>query len=143
LVQHHTETDTETETETDTDTDTEPVAAAVASAGGSPRRGGRTAKPSPAPTAPPAARESQLIDRARHALRGWDLTGARAALDEHTQRFPTGALAEERDVLRIEALVLGKDDNAAARAIASYQRAFPHGLHAGRVALAKQVLERR
>ena len=70
-----------------------------------------TAKPAavlrPSPRATPAASPTEsaderlLIERARAALGRGDLDGASTALDLHAGAYPTGALSEDRDALRV------------------------------------------
>ncbi len=50
-------------------------------------------------------RERALLDQARAALVGGDPGRALAALDRHRRLFPDGRLEEERDVLRVRALL--------------------------------------
>ena len=49
--------------------------------------------------------ERALLDQARAALVGGDASRALAALDRHRRMFPDGRLEEERDVLRVRALL--------------------------------------
>jgi len=70
---------------------------------------------SPAPGTETLAAERSLLDEARSALRAGDAPGALGDLDLHAQRFPAGVLAEERDAMRVEALVAaGRVDDARA-----------------------------
>ena len=50
-------------------------------------------------------RERALLDQARAALVGGEASIALAALDRHRRMFPDGHLEEERDVLRVRALL--------------------------------------
>jgi hypothetical protein len=77
--------------------------------------------------------EMLLIGEAREALQSRDAAHALLLLDEHADRFPSGALGEERDALRVTSLcALGRV--AEARAAASqFLRASPDSPHAGRV----------
>jgi hypothetical protein len=80
------------------------------------------------------ARERALLDAARAALRAGDLVLARRHLAEHQLRYPTGTLAEEREVLTIEELVQ-RGDRAAARARADqFALDHPRSIFAARVA---------
>lgn len=91
-----------------------------------------------APAAPSAAatsrdvelgKERALIDAARSALARGDATSALARTDEHARAFPRGQLAEPRDALRVQALVMvGRADEARAQA-ARFERAYPNGLY--------------
>lgn len=94
---------------------------------------GAGAAPAPSPSAGahasgaaarPAESEAELLERARAALAS---TPARAlALTEQVRtRFPAGVLAQEREVIAIEALKrLGRSDEAARRA-ADFARRYP------------------
>jgi outer membrane protein assembly factor BamD (BamD/ComL family) len=58
-----------------------------------------------------------LVETGRSALGRGDWASALAALDKHAREFPHGRLAEERDVLRVQALALGgRTDEARTRA---------------------------
>ena len=74
-----------------------------------------------APIAPPVARttpdEATLFRKAGAALRDGDAQNALQLVDEQARLFPNGTFAQEREVLRIDALVaLGKTDQARERA---------------------------
>ncbi|MHB8418107.1 MAG: hypothetical protein ACYDCL_08520 [Myxococcales bacterium] len=89
--------------------------------------------PRPAASPPPApgetlAAEQLLLERAHTALDRGDAAAALAATEEHARTFPHGELAEERDALRVQALVaLGRlgDGRAAA---AHFANDHPHSL---------------
>lgn len=76
--------------------------------------------PSPAERRAPSStldEERRLLEPARDALRGRRLLDAWPGLEEHRRRFPQGALAEEREALAIQALVLeGRAEEARRRA---------------------------
>lgn len=76
--------------------------------------------------------EAQLLQRAHDALQ----SGPARALEltrEHAARFPSGVLAQEREVVAIEALVqLGRADEARTRA-ASFIQAYPGSAHRRRI----------
>jgi hypothetical protein len=69
--------------------------------------------PAPPPRTPDRERETDrglgreraLLDQARASLVGGDPGRALAALDRHRRLFPEGHLEEERDVLRVRALL--------------------------------------
>jgi hypothetical protein len=95
---------------------------------------------SPAPRAEHAARteprdrdrslaaERALIEQARTALARDQGTSALAALDRHAREFPQGELEEERESLRVQALVgLGEPDQAR-RIGARFHRRFPRSI---------------
>lgn len=80
-----------------------------------------------APTAkdPDLARERTLLDMARTALGRGDAASALAALDSHTKEFKRSQLAEEREVLAVQALAsAGRRDEATRRA-AAFHATFP------------------
>lgn len=63
------------------------------------------------------AAERALLDVARTALGRGDGPNALAACDEHGRKFPRGALAEEREAIAVQALVLEhRAEEAKARA---------------------------
>jgi hypothetical protein len=77
--------------------------------------------------------EMLLIGEAREALQSRDAAHALLVLDEHAHRFPSGALGEERDAMRVTSLcALGRVAEARAAA-GQFLRAFPDSPHAGRV----------
>lgn len=78
------------------------------------------------------ASESDLLGRAHAALRT-DPARALALADEHRKTFPNGILAQEREVLSIEALErLGRHKEAVARAD-RFLRNFPGSAHRSKV----------
>ena len=86
--------------------------------------------------------EAQTIVQARSALSQGRTEDALKALMSHERRFPTGQLAEERDVLLIEAyLAAGRFDVVRDR-IAAYRRDHATGSHADRVDAAEAELRR-
>jgi len=69
--------------------------------------------------------ELRWLDRARAAVARGDFTSALAGIARHEREFPAGKLAEERDALRIKALLgLGQGDKAKSAA-AAFRRDFP------------------
>jgi hypothetical protein len=87
----------------------------------------------PAMTADELARERQLIDVARSALRGNDLQLAAKSLIEHGMRFPHGALVEEQRVLSIELAVAKGDVDGAKAKAAAFRRDYPRSVFRARV----------
>jgi len=96
----------------------------------------------PGPTAPsgaaPAAldttgeSEVALLQSAQDALAANPLVALSLA-NHHAARFPRGTLAQEREVIAVEALLrLGRRDEARARAYRFY-RAFPRSAHRARI----------
>jgi hypothetical protein len=85
--------------------------------------------PSPVQIAnPPPENELGLLQRAGDLLRS-DPAGALDLAEQHAERFPSGALAQEREVIAIEALVgLHRDSEARDRA-QHFVRDFPGSAH--------------
>ena len=72
--------------------------------------------------------EAALLERAR-LLATNNPSQALAVTREHARRFPNGLLAQEREVIAIEALrKLGKQDEASQRAT-KFQKAYPGSAH--------------
>ncbi len=115
------------------------IAEAAVVGGGTPSPAGPAAsseaakRGASAPAIEDAAREeSRLVGEARRRLRSGDAAGALAGVDELARRFPQGVLAQERALLRIEALAAaGRGDEARAGAIA-FVRAYPKSPFEGR-----------
>jgi len=81
----------------------------------------------------PSSGEVELVERIHLACARHDYTVALAMIQEHARRFPRGALAEEREALRIESLAgLGSTDEARRRA-AVYAARFPRSVLLPRV----------
>jgi hypothetical protein len=95
--------------------------------------------PTPSPPAPsPAdlAAESALLERARVALARADAPAALDGVSRHLQRFPAGLLAEEREAVWIQALVLAGDRESATRRARQFERRFPSSVQSDAVAQA-------
>ncbi|MBX3225215.1 MAG: hypothetical protein KF795_32160, partial [Labilithrix sp.] len=76
--------------------------------------------------------EVRLLERAQDALRSRPAE-ALALADDHARRFPQGMLAQEREVIAIEALVkTGRTSDARARA-ARFKARFPGSSHTRRI----------
>jgi hypothetical protein len=87
-----------------------------------------------APGAPGALGEQvSALDSAHRALAAGDAASAIRQLDEYEARFPEGALVDEAEVLRVEALVATGDRAAAERAGQRFLAAHPNSPHATRV----------
>ena len=72
--------------------------------------------------------ELRLLGPAHDAVARHDFGGALSSLDEHRRRFATGKLAEERDALRIRAMVgLGQHDQAR-RAASAFRGDYPNSV---------------
>jgi outer membrane protein assembly factor BamD (BamD/ComL family) len=69
-----------------------------------------------------------LLDQARAALVSGDAGGALTVLDRHRRIFPDGRLAEERDVLRVRALLAAGRAKAAQAEAARFLRKHPASL---------------
>ena len=84
-----------------------------------------------APGLPPAdaAREElHLMRQARAAVARGDFTAALSPINEHTRRFKNGRLVEEREALRVRALVgLGRSQEAR-HAAAAFRTRFPRSV---------------
>ena len=77
--------------------------------------------------------EVALLRRITASLKAKDPRGALKIVGEHARRFPTGALAEEREVERIVALcALGRSDDAT-RATERFDRVYPSSSHQARI----------
>lgn len=76
------------------------------------------------------AAEVALIDAARASLVAGDPRAAWATLEQHARAFPSGQLAEERELLRVRALrALGRVE-AAKEAAAAFRARYPKSMHA-------------
>lgn len=85
--------------------------------------------PSPAPVEAPSPQdELALLAAARRALRA-DAPRALTLVDEHEARFPSSAFAEERAVLRFDALLRTGRRDEAARAADALLRRWPSSVH--------------
>jgi hypothetical protein len=74
------------------------------------------------------AAERAALDVARTALGRGDGANALAACDEHARKYPRGALAEEREAIAVQALVLEhRGDDARARA-ERFRKAHPRSI---------------
>jgi hypothetical protein len=79
-----------------------------------------------------AETEVHLLGRAQEAIRT-SPAEALALAERHAARFPGGALAQEREVVAVEALIrLGRRGEAQAR-VARFVQAFPGSLHRSRL----------
>jgi outer membrane protein assembly factor BamD (BamD/ComL family) len=72
--------------------------------------------------------ELRLLERARGALSRGDFGDAWSALTTHERRFPRGRLAEEREALKVHALLgLGRRDDAR-RVASEFRKRFPQSV---------------
>ena len=76
--------------------------------------------------------EPQLIERARKALAS-EPRRALALTQEHQRRFPSGALAVERDVIALEALARSGQTAEARRRALVFEAKYPSSIHLPRV----------
>ena len=98
------------------------------------------ARPAKAASADDIAAEAKLVDDARLALRGGRTRDAIALLQAHAKRFASGQLAEERDLLWIEAAIAIDDHADASERVARFRASYPATVHADRLdALAAQL----
>jgi len=98
--------------------------AAVASTEGS----SPSHRPIPSSRQDSGPEELQLLNRARQADAHGDYAGALVIVSEHERSYPAGRLSEEREVLRVKALVgLGRGGEAR-RAAARFHRQFPRSV---------------
>lgn len=93
-----------------------------------PKDGSATA-PSQPPRRDPLA-ERTLISKATTALRASEPAAALTALAEHHRRFPRGELSEEREGLRVHALLAAGRHDDARKARARFLARFPQSIHA-------------
>lgn len=92
--------------------------------------------------APPATNpEAQLVEHARVALRTGTPEAAIRTLMAHERRFPAGQLAEERDVLLVEAYLAAGKLELARKRLDDYTATYPAGLHKQRAADAGREIE--
>ena len=84
---------------------------------------------SPGLSSADAAREElHLMRQARGAVARSDFAGALSPINEHARRFKNGRLVEEREALRVKALVgLGRSEEAR-RAAADFRTRFPRSV---------------
>lgn len=91
-------------------------------------RGGTAERPSRAQEDDPRSRlaeEQALVDAARAALARQRPEDALEAVERHSRVFPRGELTEEREGLRVMALVrLGRNDEAS-RLASAFERRYP------------------
>jgi hypothetical protein len=75
-----------------------------------------------------SAFELALLQPARVALQRGDFAAALRAVAEHARRFPRGRLVEEREALRVFALIGAQRRGEAERVGNSFRRNFPHSM---------------
>lgn len=101
------------------------TAAAVVAPDPAPAASSRSTDAPPSKPAPSVAfSEAEVLEQARRALKG-DPARALTRANEHRSRFPRGVLAQEREVIAIQALrQMGRSAEAERRAEA-FEKAFP------------------
>jgi hypothetical protein len=77
--------------------------------------------------------ESSAVLEIRRTLRAGDASGALRLLEQARQRFPHGALSQEREALGIEALAKSGASDAASRKAEAFLRAHPKSPYAADV----------
>lgn len=80
----------------------------------------------------PAWDEPRLIERARRALASEPRRALQLA-QEHQRRFPSGALAVEREVIAIDALARSGERLEALRRARAFESSYPNSIHLPRV----------
>lgn len=75
-----------------------------------------------------AVEELRLLDRARQSDARGDYAGVLDMTAEHERHFPDGRLAEEREVLRVRALVSLGRDSEARQAASKFRHEFPRSV---------------
>jgi hypothetical protein len=96
----------------------------------------RASAPAVAPTTEGESkleRERELVSFAQRATAEGSYSRALDLLDEHASVFPHGAMAEDRDALRVVALCRAKRFADAERRRTQFFRRWPKSLHASRV----------
>lgn len=78
---------------------------------------------------PSTLREEQvLLDTARAALVSQRASDALSSLEHHARAFPSGELAEQREALAVQALVLSGDLAAARTRAAAFKKKYPQSV---------------
>jgi hypothetical protein len=72
--------------------------------------------------------ERMILQPARAALAAGDVSSALAAIGEHARRFQAGQLTEEREALRVEALLHAHRTDEARTAAADFREQFPQSV---------------
>lgn len=74
------------------------------------------------------ARERVLLDMARTALARGDTASALSAVDSHAREFPSSQLAEEREVIAIQALAATNRTDAAKQRADTFRKNHPNSV---------------
>jgi hypothetical protein len=83
--------------------------------------------------APDLREEIRLLDQARSAVRAGEGSQALALLTRYSRRYPRGQFRQEAQVLRVEALKLSGNQQAAVALGKKFVAAHPESLHVERV----------
>lgn len=81
-----------------------------------------------------ADQELALLARTKAAIAKGNYATALTTIDEHTRRFPTGRLREEREALRVTALSNSGQHDRARRAAARFAESFPRSVLSAQMA---------
>lgn len=87
------------------------------------------------------AAELELLREAGAALRAGAPEAAIERLEDHRKRFPRGALVQEREALRVDALCAGGDAARGRRLAEDFLARWPRSPHRGRVERACRVMD--
>lgn len=116
-----------------------PAASAQAMNSEAPKDTRAAVKANAKPPSDSATRELMMLQRAQRAVARREYGAALQRIAEHRQAFPSGALSEEREALRIKALVgLGKSGEAR-QAAGDFQKKFPNSALQGRIHVPPQT----
>jgi hypothetical protein len=85
--------------------------------------------------------ERRRLDEARAALTRRNAATALLAIDDHQRKYPSGLLSEERESLRVQALVMAHEKGRARAAADAFARRFPNSMYWGAVERAVHSLE--
>lgn len=89
----------------------------------------QAAAPTPPPTTPPAVTEPAILAEVSVALARGDAEHALVLVDRHARTFPAGVLAEEREALRIRALLALARTTDARRHATEFVARYPRSIH--------------
>jgi hypothetical protein len=78
--------------------------------------------------AAPTQDELAMLERAKQADARGDFSAVLAVAARHERMYPSGRLCEEREVLRLRALIGLKRDHEARRAVRRFHHDFPHSV---------------
>ena len=98
--------------------------------------------PVPDPVPPPdtLAAERRLLDAAQSAIVDGDGAVAMRSVRRHASSFAHGKLVEEREALRVQALVLTGDADRARRRGTAFLSDYPRSIQRGAVLAALEAL---